>query len=91
MSYSFWIVALILVHIGFLFMCPWEQLAWNVSINTRAKVETFGVASRKTVDHTVTDPSRTYALEPWSIGHSERSGLKVMRHAGWIWGQAPGP
>jgi len=27
-------------------------------------------------------------LEPWSIGHSERSGLKVMRHARWTWGQA---
>ena len=24
MSYSFWIVALILVHVAFLFMVPWE-------------------------------------------------------------------
>jgi len=27
-------------------------------------VETFGVASRKTANQTVADPSRTYALEP---------------------------
>jgi hypothetical protein len=24
MSYSFWIIALILVHVAFLFMVPWE-------------------------------------------------------------------
>ena len=47
-------------------------------------VETFGVASRKTGDQTVPDPSHTYALEPWSyqtvcFNKSSRGGT---------WGQA---
>jgi len=32
-------------------------------------VETFGVASRKTANQTVADPSRTYALEPQASSH----------------------